>query len=89
MTTFVIGYDLMRPGQDYKDLFDAIKAYGTWCHPLDSTWFIVSDASPVQIRDNLATKIDKTDRLFVGVVESPAAWRGFSDEVTAWLQRHL
>jgi hypothetical protein len=26
MATYLIGYDLNRPGQDYEDLFAAIKA---------------------------------------------------------------
>lgn len=41
MNTLLIGYDLNRPSQNYEDLFKVIKAEGTWCHNLDSTWLAV------------------------------------------------
>ena len=43
MATYMIGYDLNRPGQDYPALIDAIKRLGTWWHHLDSTWIVVTD----------------------------------------------
>jgi hypothetical protein len=36
MKTFLIGYDLNKTGQDYKDLIKAIKLLGAWWHHLDS-----------------------------------------------------
>lgn len=55
MSTYLIGYDLNRPRNDtdYPDLIEAIKAFGTWWHYLDSTWIVKSDKSAVEIRDAL------------------------------------
>jgi hypothetical protein len=51
MSTFMVGYDLNKPSQDYEDLIEAIKRYGTWWHHLDSTWIIQTDESAKQVRD--------------------------------------
>lgn len=40
------GHDLNSPGQDDKELIEALKAYHNWWHGLDSTW----------LRDNLCSQ---------------------------------
>jgi len=89
MTTCLITYDLNRPGQNYNDLFEAIKAIGTWWHCLDSTWIVKSNLTAVQIRDSLSTKIDKNDSLLVVVLSGVGAWTGFSDDCSNWLKDNL
>jgi hypothetical protein len=37
MNTLLVGYDLNKPGQDYAELKEYLKAQGTWWHALDST----------------------------------------------------
>lgn len=89
MTTYLITYDLNRPGQNYNDLFEAIKAIGTWWHCLDSTWVVKSNLTAVQIRDSLSNKIDRNDSLLVVVLSGVGAWTGFSDECSNWLKNNL
>lgn len=89
MTTFMIGYDLNRPGQNYNELFEAIKALGLWWHCLDSTWIVKSNLTSVQIRDKLAAHIDLNDSLLVAILSGDAAWIGFSDECSSWLKDNL
>ena len=90
MKVYMIGYDLNRPGQNYSDLFDAIKSIsGTWCHPLDSTWFVATNMSAVQIRDRLKSHIDVNDDLLVSRQSGEAAWYGFSDKASEWLKEQL
>lgn len=74
MTSKIISYDLCAPGRNYDNLYKAIKAYGTWAHITESTWFVKTSDSPVQIRDNLLSYIDSNDRLFVGELTGAAAW---------------
>lgn len=31
---FLITYDLKEPGQDYSELYEAIKGLGDWQHPI-------------------------------------------------------
>lgn len=89
MQSYLITYDLMKPGQDYQKLFAAIKALGLWWHCLDSTW-IVKHAGPASaIRDALQPFIDANDRLLVVKLSGEAAWFGFSKECADWLRTNL
>ena len=89
MTTYMIGYDLNRPGQDYADLIAAIKDQGTWWHCLDSTWLVKSERTAVQIRDALSPHLDKNDELLVARLTGEAAWTGFDQQCSSWLKNNL
>lgn len=84
--TYLITYDLNRPGQNYSELFEAIKAYGTWAHAPKSVWLIrARDTSTADIRDALLGHLDDNDQLLVVQLSGPAAWKGFSKKVSDWL----
>lgn len=89
MATYLIGYDLNSPGQDYKDLFDAIKNLGTWWHHLDSTWIIKHDGPAKTIRDALKPYLDSNDELLVVKLSGAGAWAGFNDRGSRWLRSNL
>ena len=74
MSSKIIEYDLRKPGRDYDALYEAIKSYGTWAHVTESTWFIKTDDSCVQVRDKLMQAMDSNDRLFVASLTGEAAW---------------
>ena len=62
----LVTYDLNKPGQDYPDLYDAIKnCSSSWWHFLDSTWLIDTNLSTSQVSDQLRKEIDKNDSLLV------------------------
>lgn len=86
---FCISYDLNKPGQDYSDLYEKIKGLGSWCHPVDSTWFVETSLSYDKVRDELWSIMDKSDSLIVASASAPAAWEGLSTEVSEWLRNHL
>lgn len=90
MKTYLIGYDLNKKGQDYKDLTDAIKKLSpTWWHCLDSTWIIKSTSAASAIRDTLIAHIDNNDELLVVLLGGEGAWIGFTDECSEWLVDNL
>ncbi len=89
VNTYVIGYDLNSPGQDYAELFDAIKSYGYFWHHLDSTWIIKTDRSAVEVRNHLKGHIDRNDKLIVAELTGVAAWTGINDRGTKWLKDNL
>jgi hypothetical protein len=89
MKSYVIGYDLNSPGQDYDALFEAIKSYGAWWHHLDSTWIVKTNSSAVEIRDHLRQFIDENDELLVAKLSGEAAWTGFSSKGSAWLKNNV
>lgn len=88
MSTYMVGYDLNKRGQDYDALIEAIKTYHWW-HCLDSTWIIKTSDTPLQIRDRLQQYVDSNDGLLVIEVNRNAAWVGFSEECSDWLQANL
>ena len=90
MATYIVGYDI-HPTRDekYDNLIEAIKAYGTWWHHLDSTWVIVTDKSVAQIRDDLQQHMYKDDQLLIVQSGKIAAWYGFSDNGSNWLKKNL
>lgn len=64
---YIISYDLKTPGKDYNSLYDAIKQYGEWRHPLESTWLVFTDSNANAISTNLRAngRMDDSDLLFV------------------------
>lgn len=52
MRVYQISYDL-RKQRNYEALYERIKAYGTWCHPLESTWIIACNQTAEQVRNIL------------------------------------
>lgn len=90
MTTYLIGYDLNRPGKDYPQLIEAIKKLSSiWWHHLDSTWIIQSNESAKTIRDTLKKHIDANDELLVVNSGGEGAWTGFNDSGSNWLKENL
>lgn len=63
---YLISYDLISPGKEYKNLHDAIKGLSTtWWHCLESVWIIKTSSGAVAIRDSLSKHIDQNDKLLV------------------------
>jgi hypothetical protein len=92
VNTYLITYDLNRPGQNYNELYDAIKkvAVGSsWWHCLDSNWIINSNADSVTVRNSLTPHIDANDSLLVARLSGGAAWTGFNTECSDWLRNNL
>lgn len=89
MATYVVSYDLNNQ-KNYPALYDAIKSFGTWCHPMDSTWLVASEWSAVQVRNHIWAAMDKDDTLLVTKVQKgDSAWVGVSDAAAEWFQANL
>ena len=89
--SYMIGYDLNKPIQNYTDLINAIKKVGSnWWHCLDSTWIVKTDKTAAQIRDELTPHIDQqNDELLVAKLTGDAAWTGFDTDCSNWLKNNL
>lgn len=88
MALYQINYDL-RNQRNYDPLFERIKAYGTWCHPLESTWVVSTSQSATQVRDNLRQAMDGDDGLLVTRLAGEAAWYGLNENISNWLKTQL
>lgn len=86
---YIITYDLREPGQRYDELISRIKSYNVWAKIGYSCFLIETNATAVQVRDSLRPAIDVNDRLFVGVVNAPAAWFGLPENVSQWIKEKL
>lgn len=89
MNTYLITYDLMKPGQDYDDLHEAIKKLGTWWHCLDSTWIVKHAGPAMTIRDALRQHTDANDKLLVVLLSGEGAWANFDATCSKWLKDNL
>ncbi len=91
MSTFLIGYDLNKSGQDYTSLIDKIKQIsgGTWAHVLDSTWIIKSNSTCVAIRDSLLQEMDNNDEILVIDISGDAAAWVLMTDVSNWVTQNL
>lgn len=88
MKVYQIDYDL-RKQRDYESLYERIRGYPNWCHPLESTWIVASQKSATQIRDDLASVMDSDDGLLVTRLQGEAAWQNLGDRVSQWLKETL
>lgn len=88
MATYVITYDMRKPGRNYESLYEAIKAYGTWAHVLESAWAIVTSQSAAAVRDNLRRHMDDNDGIFVVKSGTEAAWANVLCK-NEWLKEQL
>ena len=92
MKVYQINYDL-RKQRNYDALYQKIKSYDDWCHPLESCCIVVTSKTAVQIRDELRSVIDSDDGLLVTRLKGEAAWYKLNSDtnsqVTNWLQKNL
>lgn len=85
---YLITYDLKKPGQDYSNVYDAIKSCGTWWHYLKSTWLVDDYLTAEQISARISNHIDQNDRLFViGITDDYAGW--LPKDAWEWINAHV
>ncbi len=89
MKTYLITYDLHKPGQQYEDLYKAIEKLGEWWHCLGSVWIVKSGLTATQIRDSLRSHHDSNDSVLVVLLSGEGAWAGFSEQCSSWLESNL
>lgn len=88
---YIVTYDLRteKDSSSYLDLIKRIKSEGTWACLGGSSYLVKSDKSPVELRDFYKEALDNDDMLYVGKVCAPAAWTGYSSEVSNWIKEKL
>ena len=90
MATYLISYDLKKPGRNYDDLYKRIKSYTTWAMITESTWAVVSAKTAKEVFTHIQGALDNNDILFVITVGGTAWWsNNLPDDVVAWLKKRL
>ena len=86
MKRLIVTYDLSDPGRNYNALYRRIRQYRNWRRITESTVAIKTTSTPVQVRDYLGVALDSNDKIFVGTLNAPTAWRGLSKDVADWIK---
>ena len=91
MAIFIVTYDLDKDSSatDYERLITLIKEEGCWACLGGSSYLIESDRTAKELRDKYAEVLHDQDMIYVGVVSAPAAWHGYSKEVSEWILKKL
>jgi len=90
MNSYMIGYDLNKPEQNYTNLITTIKeSFDNWWHYLDSTWIVNTTLNTLEIRDLLQPHVDGDDELLVVKLSGEGAWAGFDQKASEWLKTNL
>jgi len=86
---YSISYDLNKPGQNYNELFEAIKKCGSsYIRPLKSLWLVDTALSATAIWDRLSAHVDSNDRmLIVRFSIDHSGWLNKDD--WAWINTHM
>jgi len=85
---YVVSYDLRKPGQDYKNLFDELQASPGWWHFLDSTWLIATSESANELYNRLRTHLDRDDSILV--IQAGADRQGWlPKKAWEWIDQNL
>lgn len=87
MTTYIVSYDLLVPGQKYECLKRKLEAHGTYWRFQQSAWLVRTNASAAQIRDDLNGCLDSNDKLMVAGLSGEAAWSGYTEQDARWLKQ--
>ena len=88
---YVISYDLKISGRDYTSLYEAIKSYNEWQHPLESTWIVYTSETANAISAKLRSdgKMDNSDLLFVCALEINDRQGWLDKSVWNWIKSHI
>lgn len=87
MSVYIVTYDLHKGATpfDYERLVTLIKEEGSWACLGSSAYLVESEQSAKQLRDHYNEVLTEEDMLYVGIVQAPAAWHGYSKEVSDWI----
>lgn len=86
---YIITCNISFPRTNYVKLLKIVKSYGCWAVVGDASFIVVTSQNEIQIRDRIITALKRNDKVFVSQVSSPAAWYGFGDRSTEWLQNNI
>jgi len=88
--TYLVSYDLNKPGKDYQGVHQAIKnaSDGTWCKPLESVYIIRTNLTTEAVYNRVVPYLDSGDRILVIEVTSNSYWY-LDKDVSDFLQKML
>ena len=91
MAVYIVTYDLKgeSTSEKYNKLIELIKENGVWACLGGASYLVESECTAVQLRDKYSKVLQRDDMLYVSVVSAPAAWIGYSQQVTDWIKQKM
>jgi hypothetical protein len=86
---YIIIFELVSENQPNDEFVASIRSTKVWAKISGTTYLIKTNESATELRDRLKRFLNKNDKLFVSYVAPPAAWLGYSEEVTKWIKENL
>jgi hypothetical protein len=84
MAVLFVTYDLKKPGRNYEPVWSYLKQF-THCKGLESVWFLDTNKTAAQVRDDLNALVDNSDRTFVCPISKSAVWASYNMPCADWL----
>ena len=89
MSTYIVAFEVSDSTKK-NNVKQKLRKYSGSCPINDNCWAIISEDTPVEIRDSLFESMDKDDRVFVIRSGTYSAWQNaYSKKNNEWLQEHL
>ena len=85
---FFVSYDLMKQGQNYEAIEDAIKSLGDWARVTQSFFYVSTSFSLKEAFDRVNKSIDKNDKLMIIDAKS-AYWIHLPEKVSTYIKENL
>lgn len=87
---YLVTYIPSDNSQSNEPLMVTLKQYENWAILGSNTFVVINRGwNSVQIRDDLKQHMRVGDKLIVTKSAGEAAWKGFTDAMSDWLQRNL
>lgn len=83
---YLITYDLKQKGQDYPELYKAIKEFDEYVHPMEYVWLISTDKTSKDIINSLSNVIDDNDLIFVTEISYQTCASNMDEINTNWIK---
>lgn len=81
----VVIFELAQPGQSSEKLTRLIKEQASWARISNNAYLLLTEKTPVNIRDALLSGLSIGDKIYVGMSPAPSAWYGLPEEVSKWV----
>ena len=89
MTTYIVTFEVEDASRTYY-LKEKLKNFNAFCPIHGNCWAILSDQTPIEIRDFLDEALSAEDHIFIIRSGTYAAWRNtYSEKNSEWLKEKL
>jgi hypothetical protein len=83
----IVAYELRQPATHDASVQQAIKSLGSWAYFETWVFYLRSEYSAAEARNQIWTVMQSGDKLFVAEA-SNAAWQGIEKEISDFILQH-